>query len=164
MGALNFLAIDDLAVHEEGELLDPRSVLDLPFQDGKPVFPPFDCNAQDPFLSRINASGKKWVVITDSEGQPRRVMDSDAFLRAVMLGGSTPAPTSFCHSPVIVTDLKTNLGNAILKLLHSGAEEPDQIKHDIILVWGVRRRIITGSDILGRLLLGAGPSRPAAAH
>ena len=39
MGAMNFFAIDDLAVEKEGEILDPRSVISLPVEDGRPVFP-----------------------------------------------------------------------------------------------------------------------------
>ena len=30
----------------------------------------------------------------------------------------------------------------------------DVIDHDIILVWGRQKRIITGADVLGRLLRG----------
>jgi hypothetical protein len=161
IGALNFLAIDDLKIHQEGELLDPRSILDLPFSNEKPIFPSFSPSASDPFLSRVNSSGKKWVVITDLDGEPRRVLDSDAFLRTTLFGDAEVAPGAFCHTPIVVKDLTTNLGNAILKLLHSGVEAPDQIKNDIILVWGARRKIITGSDILGRLLLGTRPGHPA---
>jgi hypothetical protein len=32
--------------------------------------------------------------------------------------------------------------------------EDDVIDNDLILVWGEQKRIITGSDILGRLLRG----------
>lgn len=159
MGALNFLAIDDLGVYQEGELLDPTSVLEMPFRDGDPVFPSFQCSQTDPLLTRINASGKKWVVITDPEGEPRCVLDSDGLLRTALFGGENISPLTFCHSPVVVKDASMKLGNAILQLLRSSFEKPDQIKNDIILVWGPRRRIITGSDILGRLLLGA-QSRP----
>jgi hypothetical protein len=57
------------------------------------------------------------------------------------------------EGPIIVRDLKTRLGEVIgqMKVL---PERPgdDVIHHDIILVWGAQRRIITGSDLLGRLL------------
>jgi metal transporter CNNM len=33
-------------------------------------------------------------------------------------------------------------------------EKDDVIKKDIILLWGDKKQIITGSDILGRLLRG----------
>ncbi|MEO0603067.1 MAG: DUF21 domain-containing protein, partial [Myxococcota bacterium] len=36
-GALNFLAIDDLAVIEEGEPLNPASIVELPFDGGEPL-------------------------------------------------------------------------------------------------------------------------------
>ena len=58
-GAINFLALDDLAVRNEGEPLDPRSVISLPFEAGKPVFPPFARKPDDPFLYQLAASGKK---------------------------------------------------------------------------------------------------------
>ena len=32
--------------------------------------------------------------------------------------------------------------------------EDDVIDNDLILVWGTQKRIITGADLLGRLLLG----------
>jgi hypothetical protein len=35
------------------------------------------------------------------------------------------------------------------------------IENDLILVWGVRKRIITGSDLLGRLLRGIATVEPA---
>ena len=42
-------------------------------------------------------------------------------------------------------------------------EDPgdDVIKHDLILVWGAQKRIITGSDLLGRLLQGIAKVVPA---
>ena len=49
--------------------------------------------------------------------------------------------------------MKTRLGDVIgqMRVL---PERPgdDVIHHDIIVVWGAERRIITGSDLLGRLL------------
>ncbi|HDN94471.1 MAG TPA: DUF21 domain-containing protein, partial [Nitrospirae bacterium] len=41
LGALNFLAIDDLLVSDEGEPVDPKSILRLPVSNNKPVFPAF---------------------------------------------------------------------------------------------------------------------------
>ena len=42
-------------------------------------------------------------------------------------------------------------------------ERPDDdvIDHDIIVVWAEQRRIITGSDLLGRLLRGIATVVPA---
>ncbi len=39
LGALNFLDLDDILVADEGELVDPRSVIALPFENERPVLP-----------------------------------------------------------------------------------------------------------------------------
>jgi hypothetical protein len=47
------------------------------------------------------------------------------------------------------------LGNAIAAMKSKDmAEGDDSIRRDIILVWGNDKRVITGADILGRLLSG----------
>ena len=59
------------------------------------------------------------------------------------------------HRPIIVTDMQTRLGDVIgrLKVVQERPDD-DVIDNDLILVWGSQRRIITGSDLLGRLLRG----------
>jgi hypothetical protein len=52
-GAIHFLMRDDIPVSKEGEPLDPRSVICLPFLDDYPVFPELQRNAEVPFLSKI---------------------------------------------------------------------------------------------------------------
>jgi hypothetical protein len=59
-GALNFLDLDDLPVLEEGELVDPRSIVSVHTTRGRPVMPDFQRVASDPFLKRLDASGQKW--------------------------------------------------------------------------------------------------------
>ena len=51
--------------------------------------------------------------------------------------------------------MQTRLGEVIgcLKVVQERPED-DVIDNDLILVWGAQRRIITGSDLLGRLLRG----------
>ena len=39
--------------------------------------------------------------------------------------------------------------------------EDDVIENDLILFWGPQKRIITGSDLLGRLLRGIATVEPA---
>ena len=70
MGAMNFLALDDIAVTREGEHVDPDSIIQLPMDNGLPVFPAFEHHALDPFLLDINSSGKKWVIIVDEHNEP----------------------------------------------------------------------------------------------
>ena len=64
-GAVNFLALDDLPVGHEGEPIDPESIIRLPFEKGRPVFPAFSPTADDDFLKRIAAPDKKWITIVD---------------------------------------------------------------------------------------------------
>jgi metal transporter CNNM len=51
--------------------------------------------------------------------------------------------------------MQTKLGDVIGQLKVS-PERPDDdvVDNDLILVWGAQRRIITGADLLGRLLRG----------
>lgn len=155
MGALNFLTIDDLYVSAEGEPIDPDSIISLPIDKGLPVFPKFESSPYDPFLKKIESSGKKWVIITDDIGNPLVVLDSDGFLREALFDETRFIPYHHCHRPVIVNDLKARLGDVILQLKTSHQfEDSGVIDHDIILVWGLNKRVITGADILGRLLKG----------
>jgi len=49
--------------------------------------------------------------------------------------------------------MQSKLGDVIGRM-KVAPERPgdDVIDHDLILVWGAQRRIITGADLLGRLL------------
>ncbi len=155
LGAANFLDLDDIPVSEEGEGVDPRSVIQLPTLDGRPVLPLFARTGDDPFLRSVDASGKKWVIITDTAGHPGFVLDAHRFLRGALLGGSAFSPESCWHRPIVVTDPRTPLGEVIGRLrVLAQAPGDDVIDHDLILVWARERRIITGADLLGRLLRG----------
>jgi|SRR5690242_6709847 len=155
LGAINFLDLDDLAVTAEGEPVDPRSVISLPMQDGQPVLPAFKRGPDDPFLQQVNASGKKWVIITDSAGQPQRVLDAHRFLRSALFSDAPLNVHAFWHHPIVITDSQARLGDVMgLLKVHSHQPEDDVIVHDLILVWNAEKRMITGGDILGRLLRG----------
>ncbi len=58
IGALNFLSIDDVSISDEGSIIDSRSIISLPVENNRPVFPPFNREPSDPFLQKIEASGK----------------------------------------------------------------------------------------------------------
>jgi metal transporter CNNM len=153
-GAINFLSLDDLPVGHEGEPLDPRSVIQVPFRDGQPVFPKIKPSADDPFLRQLAASGRKWVVLTDERNEPRLVASAPNFIRAALFDGAGFNPLVLCHHPLIVRDASRPLGQ-VLGQLTVQPERPgdDVIDEDLILVWAdTGRRIITGSDLLGRLL------------
>jgi metal transporter CNNM len=155
IGALNFLALDDIAVTQEGEHVDPESIISLPTKDGTPVFPEFERRALDPFLLNINRSGKKWVIIIDEHNQPYLVMNANAFLREALFGEGPINPYIYCHRPIIVTDQSTLLGKVVSRLkVYPKSEVDDVVDDDLILIWSEEKRVITGADILGRLLRG----------
>ncbi|UCH11260.1 MAG: DUF21 domain-containing protein [Fidelibacterota bacterium] len=155
-GALNFLAIDDLTIATEGVPIDPESILQLPFSGEQPEFPSFEHVCTDPFLHQVHRPDKKWMIITDAEGEPRYTLNSDSFLREGLFERETFQPLVHCHRPIIVRDPGTLLGEIILQLkVHPDRPGDDVIDRDIILLWAEdTKRVITGADILGRLLRG----------
>jgi hypothetical protein len=131
-------------------------VITLPSKNNLPVFPNFDRTTSDPFLRKIEISGKKWVIITDTGGEPHLALDSDGFLRDVLFEKAKIMPYRYCHRPIVVKDTRLPLG-IVLSRLKSQSQRTgeDVIDRDIILVWGKEeKRVITGADILGRLLKG----------
>lgn len=165
VGALNFLDLDDIMVRDEGEPVDPRSIITLPVADGRPVLPAFERSPRDPFLRRLDASGKKWVIFADPSGEPRLVLDAHHFLRDTLFDTASAAPEAYWHRPITVTDPRTRLGDVIPRMyVRPERPEDDVIDHDLILLWGEHKRIITGADLLGRLLRGIAGIEPAAAN
>jgi len=154
-GAINFLALDDVPISKKGEPVDPESIIALPVAKGHPIFPGFNRQAEDPFLRRVQVSEHKWVVITDENGGVTCLLDADGFLRSVFFGSGPCDPLNFCHYPVVVDRPDLPIGKLLRRLRrNSTATEADVIDHDTILLWGDEKRIITGADILGRLLRG----------
>jgi metal transporter CNNM len=154
-GAQNFLDLDDVPVTDEGETIDPKSILSLPLANQRCVLPKFDRAPDDPFLQRVGASGRKWVIITDPAGEPALVLDAHHFLRDALFGELLSDPTAYWHRPIMVREMETRLGEVIGRM-KVAPERPgdDVIEHDLILVWGEQKRVITGADLLGRLLRG----------
>lgn len=154
-GALNFLDIDDVPVTDEGEAVDPGSVVNLPTKVDLPLIPEVSSLA-DPFVSMINASGRKWVILADNEGKPQLVLDADAYLRAVMSEPAAVDAYAHCHRPIVVSDPSSPLGHVIGRLKSGMESDSDAaIDKDIVLVWTDDvKKVITGADLLGRLLRG----------
>ncbi|MFC1869675.1 DUF21 domain-containing protein [Chloroflexota bacterium] len=154
-GALNFLNIDDLPVEAEGEIIDPKSILRLDFHENKPIFPVIKASSSDKFLKLVHSSKKKWIILVNSGNEPRMVLESDGFLRDALFNYDSFNPYSHCHRPIILHNRKTRLGDAIPRLkVHPIRPGDDVVDEDIIVLWSDQKRIITGSDILGRLLRG----------
>ena len=155
IGALNFLTIDDIPVNQEGVPIDPTSIIRMPVRDGLPCFPILQKSSDDPFLRQVNASDKAWVVITDEEGEPCCIMDADGFLRHALFTDQETDPHAYCHHPVIVRNSHEPLGKVLSQLRFDSASPGDHlISDDTVLLWTEQPRLITGADLLGRLLRG----------
>ncbi len=155
-GALNFLALDDIPVLLEGEPIHPASILVLPMDGDDLALPVIAPGQVPPFLDRIHASGHPWVILTGPDGEPHYALDADGLIRAAVLDEGAVDARDFCHKPIMVTDPDTHLGDYLGLLEHRPVRRGDDvIDHDLIVVWTAdQRRVITGADILGRLLRG----------
>jgi len=153
IGALNFLSIDDLEMVGSGVRLDPDSIIELPEAEGSLVFPGFQKSGEDPFVRDIQKSGKKWIVFTNQSHEPTYVLNANRFLRDLLVKDRDTAIEDYCHEPMVVRNHERELGSVMNQLIR---EKPDDstIDQDVLLLWHEEPRIITGSDILRRLLRG----------
>lgn len=158
VGALNFLKLDDVRVVEEGELVDEASILRLPTRLDFPVIPEIVRSADDEFLKQVHASGHHWVVLANPQGEPLLLLDADGALRAALMEFDQPFDIySYCTRPLVIRDGNKTLTDVIsyLKSLPNVSEAEDgAIDYDAVLIWSDKPRIITGADILGKLLKG----------
>ena len=155
IGALNFFEIDDSTVAEEGEILHPDSIIALPVTLDLPVIPATTTEEGRAFIQNVQASGKKWVVLVDEEELPKLVLDADSFLRSAFMSDDTFDPYEHCHRPIVLKNPETTLDVVIKRMKQSQPTANDAaLQKDIVLLWHEERRVITGADILGRLLDG----------
>ncbi len=143
-GALNFLRLDDLRVSGEGSSVAPDTILSL------------ESLEEDKLPALLLANRLKWAVLVNAEGVPKKVLNADEYLRALHDAGAHPRALDFCHEPIVVTDSEATLDRVLSQLVVE-SERPDDrlIDREVILYWGENsKRIITGPDLLGRLLSG----------
>jgi hypothetical protein len=138
--------------------VDPDSIVELPATIDLPVLPAADGSDFDAFVSRVNASGRKWVILTDLSGKPQLLLDSDAYLRAAVIDKRPVDGYTFCHRPIVIEDANRPIGEVISDLRKGISPDSDEaIAKDIVLLWTAEhKRVVTGADILGRLLRGIG--------
>lgn len=155
-GAINFFSLDDKHVEEEGEDINPLSIITLIRISNQLVFPDYSPKESDSFIRQINASGEKWIVFTDENDQPKLALDADGFIRSAVVCKTGESIEKYCHSPIVVTDKSTNLGMLIKQLKSKTSVDADTpIDTDVVLFWTKdSKRIITGADLFGRLLEG----------
>jgi len=157
-GALNFLDIDDIPIAEEGQVVDPVSLIPLACKVDLPLIPESADPAFKAFVNQVNASRKKWVILTDLEGLPRLILDADAYLRDVLDDYDDMDAYGYCHRPIIIEDPERPLGYVMADFRAGMAETSDEaIAKDVVLLWtDSNKRVVTGADLLGRLLQGIG--------
>ena len=155
-GAINFFSLDDLTVTQEGEIINPDSIIKLKCDSGKIIFPQYSASYEDEFIKRIIKSDEKWIIFTNDNNEPELVLDADGFIRSELFSNRSDGIERYCHVPLIIRDEKTNLGILIKNLRDKSHIDSDSpIEKDIVLIWGINyKRIVTGADILGRLLKG----------
>ncbi len=155
-GALNFLDIDDRLVCNEGSKIDPNSIRTFPVKLDLPILPESGHEDEDEFLEILKNNERKWIVIVDEEDQPWLVLEAESYLCHRLSGRPDCDIYHYCHRPIIVADATVTLDQVIDKLEVDPEHGNDHVvDNDVILYWNDdERRIITGADILGRLLRG----------
>jgi hypothetical protein len=156
-GAINFLILDDQKITDEGEHINPESIINLPTENDIPIFPQYLPQREDAFIQRFRKIEEKWVIFTNEKHEPVLVLDVDGFIRSDVFSDLNQGILAFCHKPLVIMDNTINLGSVVKTLKstsEAGSDSP--IKMDVVLYWGLdgNKRIITGADLFGRLLKG----------
>jgi hypothetical protein len=157
-GAVNFLALDSRRVADEGSVLDPRSILSLPEVSANLDLPKPGGRDWNDFVMRVNASGKRWVVLTDTADAPLLLLDANSFLRMASAGSESDIdPREYCVKPIVTRNPDDTLEHV---LTHGDISETQSPDRGIILLWGKEKRIISHFDVLKRLFEGVVTSMP----
>lgn len=155
-GALNFLALDDRKISEEGSVIKPSTILQLPAKMDLPEFSDLNTAEGKAFLAGLKKNPAKWRVITDEQGTPLIVLDTPEFLARYMAYDGDVDIYRFCHRPILVTDDKSKLDEVLgLFVVEADDRNDHVVDQDVVLYWTEKqKRIITGADIFGHLLRG----------
>ncbi len=156
-GALNFLDLDDRKVISEGQEIDPDTIHSFPVRLDLPILPQYGEEGSDAFIEELKKNDKKWRIIIDEATRlPLLVLEAEAYVYSIFSEDEDLDIYESCHRPIIVTDASVTL-DKVLDQLQVEAEHRDDlvVDDDVILFWSESsKRIITGADILGRLLKG----------
>lgn len=156
-GALNFLDLDDRKVVFEGQEIEGDTIHEFPVRLDLPILPQYGEEGSHEFIDELKKNNKKWRIIVDREtGSPLLVLEAEAYVYAIFSEEPDLDIYNYCHRPIVVSDAATTL-DQVLAQLKVEAEHGDDlvVDDDVILFWNEEtKRIITGADILGRLLKG----------
>lgn len=155
-GALNFLSLDDRKISEEGVEVAPETIFSFPTKLDLPLVPAAHEPGGAEFLEAIGATHFRWMIITDEQDAPKLVLEADSYLREVLGGNPETDVYRHCHRPVVTSNPEDTLDDVLDQLVVEAEHGQDLvIDHDVVLFWTPEvRRIVTGPDILGRLLQG----------
>jgi metal transporter CNNM len=153
-GALNFLDLDDMSADDEGENILAESLISIDHEDFNIETPINEIPVA--FFERLASIKKKWAILLSKQGTPEYALNINSLLRESFLLSSSKKLSSFCHRPIVINDFSMKLGDIISRFkVFQEHQEDDVIDLDIIIFWSDdKKKIITGADILGRLLRG----------
>ncbi len=143
-GALNFLRLDDLKVGGEGMAVHEASIF-------------LETDLTDPHAAeKFSRTDQKWGIFIDDSGNPTQVLNLNEYLRACFGKTGRPDPRDYCHPPIVISDPNATLERPLSSLVVESERHDDRvIDWEVILYWTPgSKRIITGPDLLGRLLHG----------
>jgi metal transporter CNNM len=151
-GAVNFLALDSRRVGEEGQVVDPESIINLPEVDGRLEIPGYGGPNWDSFVQRVQRSGKRWIILTGADERPHLLLNANHFLRMLFSAPDDATdPHDYCVKPVVTTNPQDTLERVLMSANLAQSKSPDK---GVILYWGSEMRIISHSDVLRRLFEG----------
>ncbi|MCR9203931.1 MAG: DUF21 domain-containing protein [Halobacteriovoraceae bacterium] len=155
IGALNFLKMDDLSITDEGENIHKSSIMKLPMNLDLPDIPEIESEFFQSFLDKVINCPVKWAIFLNEEDFPILVLNTDAFLKSYY-SKTLLSRYQHCHRPIVFESTKFKVADIAFKFkVEAEHVEDDVIDYDIVLLWTEDyRKIITGSDILGRLFRG----------
>ncbi len=155
-GALNFLDLDDRLIANEGTRIAPETIHSFPANMDLPVIPAVGTEMGDAFLETLRSSDKTRAIITDEHGEPQIVLKADQYLFHLALDGENTNIYDHCYRPIVVKNPEATLDTVLSEFVVEAEDRDDDIiDRDVVVFWTeANRRIITGADILGRLLRG----------
>ena len=155
-GALNFLALDDRYTADEGSELDPATVYTFPVNFDLPKLPDYDAEDGKAWIESLKKHSSKWAVILGDQGYPQLVLRTTEYLTALYAHGGKAKAYDYCHRPIVVEDAESTLDDVLGDFVVEAEDVNDHVvDRDVVLYWtSSKKRIITGADIFGKLLLG----------
>jgi hypothetical protein len=96
------------------------------------------------------------MILLDGRGKPKFALNADDYLREMHVTGGLASAEEHCQQPIVITNPATSVDEILPKLdVEAEGQEDRVIDREVVLYWGERRkRILTGVDLLGRLLHG----------